>query len=130
MLTQLLKAGLLLKAGIWLKPRAKGLILTISAVVFCWIIHSEYLAYVEHSGEKGYLAISYAIKWIVTLSFIAAYFFSSRKDLTKPLTRSEIKSGSTKNQAKSTTTNPDDGFDFLRSKKELETKADKTIKKG
>ena len=63
MLNQVLKLGLFVTLGIWLRHRAKGLFALVGMLAVTWILHSEYLGYVSRSGDDTYLALSYAIKW-------------------------------------------------------------------
>ena len=125
MLGQLIRAGIVFKVFIWLKPRLKALLVTIGIIAVSWLIHSEYLSYAQHSGNTGLLGISFILKWVVTISSVLGYLFYQLK-------RANIE-GISKNSfeecSKAQSESPEnDGFDFLRSKDKLESRADKIIR--
>ena len=123
MLNQVLKLGLFVTLGIWLRHRARGLLVLIGVLAITWILHGEYLEYISRSGDDTYLALSYVIKWGV---FIVAagwyYLLVERKIRARP----ELERNTISNPERSA--DRDDGFDFLRHKKTLESEADKALK--
>ena len=123
MLNQVLKLGLFVTLGIWLRHRARGLLILILVLTITWILHSEYLEYISRSGDAAYLAISYVIKWGV---FVVAagwyYLLVERKIRARP----ELERNTITNPEQSA--DRDDGSDFLRHKKTLESEADKALK--
>jgi hypothetical protein len=69
MINQLLKLGALITTGRFLKPRIKGLICVLTVWLLLWFLHSEYVSYVELSGDTGYVLY-------VTMAKIAIYALS------------------------------------------------------
>lgn len=132
MLNQLLKFTLFTTVWLWLKPRWRGLLALAVFVLMVNILHSEYLDYVELSGEKQHLVWSFAIKWALIILGLAVYALATSL-MGKPAATSKKKAGKKVPDSKAATgddgTKPagDDGFDFLRKKKVLETRADKLI---
>ena len=126
--TKLLKAGLLIKSCIWLRPRIKVVIFFSVAILSVWMAHAEYLDYVSLSGESGYLARSYALKWMITLVMLMGYYYCSKKCQEQPIKLIRGKSSPVDNNKKREKTG-NDGFDILRNKDVLESKADKIINK-
>lgn len=125
MLNQLLKFTLVSSLLIWLKPRWKGLLALCAAVILVHVIHGEYLGYVELSGERSLLLWSYVIKWTALLLAVGTYlfflFFGARK-------RGAVSQHSRPAGVKAASAQPkpgsDDGFDFLRDKKSLQSRSE------
>ena len=67
MMNALLKLAASLSIIIWLKTRYKVLLFSISAILICWVAHSEYIEYLQHSGSKDGLAQSYLFKGAFTI---------------------------------------------------------------
>ena len=122
MLNQVLKLGLFVTLGIWLRHRAKGLFALVSVLAVTWILHSEYLEYISRSGDGTYLALSYVIKWGVFVVTAGWYYLLVEK---KIRARPELERNTIANPERSA--DQDDGFDFLRHKKTLESEADKAL---
>jgi len=124
-LNQLLKFTLASSLLIWLKPRWKGLLALGVAVVLVQVLHREYLGYVELSGDKSLLVWSYVIKWVALAGAVIAYLFlilfGSRKGPGES-TQARAAQGSRGNPARA-----DDGFDFLREKTHLQSRAEMII---
>jgi hypothetical protein len=121
MLNQLIKAGVFLRLFIWLKPRLKSLLITIAIVAITWLMHGEFLSYAQHSGNAGFLGVSFIIKWIITIMTVFGYLIYQ----TKQVKREEFSIESKNKQHDTRSGN--DGFDFLRKKEKLESRADKII---
>ena len=123
MINQLLKLGIFITLGVWLKHRGKGLFLLVMALFVTWLGHNEYLSYITQSENTRFLALSYGIKWgIFVLSIGLYYFFVERRLNSGPDTeRNTIEHPQTNEQQ-------GDGFDFLRRKKTLESESEKAIK--
>ncbi len=124
MLNQLLKITLWASLWLWLKPRWRGLLALVSFVVVVHIAHSEYLGFVELSGERAFLAWSYVVKWVALIFAVLLYLGFSL--------RSPAQSGTAQVRTKGRlsgdkNTGEDDGFDFLRGKAELRSEADLVI---
>lgn len=122
MFNQLFKLGLFVTLGLWLKGRVKGLLLLLAAWFITWLVHSEYLAYVEHSGNAGFLEWSYVIKWSFYIITFLIYFSLVEWRMSRQLEApADVLSESTINSSKN------DGFDFLRKKSSLQSEADKAL---
>jgi len=129
MFNQLLKITLVTTVWFWLKPRWRGLLLLGVFVVLVNILHSEYLDYVQISGDQVFLVWSYVVKWAaLALSFLVYFLFGAIGVKVKPpvVSKEEPKA---LNPADSTQ-NKNDGFDFLRNKKHLKSRADKIIERA
>ena len=125
MLNQLLKFTLFSSILLWLKPRWRGLLVLIVLVVLVHVLHSEYLGYVELSGDRSLLIWSYVFKWTVLFLGVFSYLFLSLSGLQSKPPRalgSQAKQGSVPKL-----TAVDDGFDFLRHKQRLQNRAEKII---
>ena len=123
MINQLLKLGVFITLGVWLKHRGKGLFFLILVLFVTWLGHNEYLAYTNQSDDTRYLALSYGIKWGIFVLSIGLYYFlvERRLDSGPQKERNTIEHPQA-NQQKG------DGFDFLRRKKTLESESDKALK--
>jgi len=125
MLNQLLKFTLVSSLLLWLKPRWRGLLVLCGTVVLVHVLHGEYLGYVELSGDRSLLVWSYVIKWAALVLAAITYLLfvlsgSGRRSPASP--RSVVD-----REASSQSANADDGFDFLRNKKALRSRADLVI---
>ena len=126
MLNQLLKFTLVSSLLLWLKPRWRGLLALTSVVLLVHVFHAEYLGYVELSGNDRFLLASYAVKWVALLAAVLTYYVLAIRGLSRP--RDATPKEPEPHQAlPAQVPAGDDGFDFLRGKKELEGEADKVI---
>ncbi len=123
MFNQLLKIGLFVTMGLWLKHRLRGLALLALLLVMSWVLHSEYLAYVERSGNTTYLEWSFIIKWALIFTGLACYYLLVEYRLGK-----NTNSNNTNATADDISPSMEDGFDFLRQKKSLDSEADRVLK--
>jgi hypothetical protein len=109
----------------WLKPRWIRLAFLVISLVLISYSHSEYIRYVEITADPTSLAFSYQLKYalivIVLVSFLISLKFMPSKNISK--------SDSKKLTSRKKSVNMDDGFDFLRDKKELDSRSDKILKK-
>lgn len=134
MLNQLLRFTLVSSALLWLRPRWRGLLALTGSVLLIHIMHGEYLGYVELSGNGDYLVWSYVIKWVALITSVTLYVTFAIVGL-KPQHRkgspgATVAPAAGKLMSLDAPAVPsDDGFDFLRNKKRLESKADKVIAK-
>ncbi len=126
MLNQLLKFTLVSSLLLWLKPRWKGLLALTVSVALVHIIHGEYLGYVELSDDRAFLVWSYVLKWIALLAALAIYLLLSLSGSRKaaPSARKSRAGAAPGEEASGPV---DDGFDFLRDKKQLKNRADMVI---
>ena len=113
------------KLFFWAEPNAKTFIKYLSALaVFILLIiyiHSEFLSWVNLSGDKSFLTYSYVIKNIL-IALAVLFFFLKTK-------RINANSNSSKNKIPNedniyTKEKKEDYFDKFREKKELRSKTD------
>ena len=119
-----LKIGALIVAGRFLKPRLKGLLLLVVFWLVVNFLHGEYISYVELSGDTGFLISAALIKIGLYLLAFAVYVFTVERKILKRTVK-EIES----KQIQERPAGEDDGFDFLRRKKTLQSPADQLLKK-
>ena len=117
-----LKIGAWIVTGRFLKPRIKGLLILAAFWFLVSFLHGEYRDYVELSGNTDYLITAALTKiGLYILGFVIYVLTVERKILNR--TQAEI-------EKKVMVENPqhrDDGFDFIRQKKKLQTPADKLL---
>ena len=119
-----LKVGAFLMAGRFLKPRIKGLFFLVLFWLLVSFLHGEYRDYVELSGNTSYLiTITLTKIGLYILGFVAYVLGVERRLLIKVQAEIEQKHQLENPQQK------DDGFDFIRAKKKLQTPADKLLQK-
>lgn len=119
-----LKIGAFIMAGRFLKPRFKGLLVLIVFWFLVSFLHGEYVSYVELSGDTAFIIRAALIKiGLYVLGFALYIFTVERKILNR--TQHEIEA---KHQLEHTDTQ-DDGFDFIRQKKKLQSPADQLLHK-
>ena len=109
----------------WLKPRWVRLAFLVISLVLISYSHSEYIRYVEITADPTSLAFSYQLKYALTLIVLVSFLISLRFMPSKNTSKSE----SQKLTSRKESVNMDDGFDFLRDKKELDSRSDKILKK-
>ena len=126
MFNQLLKITLFTSAWLWLKPRWRGLLAIIVFVLLVNILHREYLDYVSISEDKAMLIWSFVVKWGLIIIGVLLYFFSATLG-GKPAQAKTVKPKAGAEAARQTGNDGDDGFNFLREKKTLHSKADKLL---
>ncbi|NND69273.1 MAG: hypothetical protein HKN19_16905 [Halioglobus sp.] len=127
MLNQLLKFTLVSSLLLWLKPRWQGLLALTVAVLLVHILHGEYLGYVELSGNDQFLLVSFAIKWLALIVTVLTYYLLAIRRLSVQRSRVPEPEPQRAGPTEGKEFAGDDGFDFLRDKKELEGEADKLI---
>jgi len=123
MLNQLLKFTLISSLFLWLKPRWRGLLALSALVILVHVLHGEYLGYVALSDDRSMLVWSYVFKWTVLTLGVLSYIFLA---LFGSKARTSYARGARKNinAPTETTVSVDDGFDFLRQKKQLQSRAE------
>jgi hypothetical protein len=117
----------LITTGRFLKPRLKGLICVLSVWLLLWFLHSEYVSYVELSGDTGYVLYVTVAKIAIYALSIGIYVLLVEKKLWPKPVRMPPPTPATPRAADKTTPRApqmnagqgDDGFDFLRTKKKL-----------
>jgi hypothetical protein len=133
MITQLLKVGALIATGRFLKPRLKGLLWVLAVWLLLWFVHSEYVQYVELSGDTSFVLMAALMKTGFYALSIALYvLLVERKLWPKPVKMPPPHAPAPPTAATFTAAprrNGDDGFDFLRNKPRLRDKAEDLLKK-
>ena len=124
----------------WLRKTSDIWLIPLCVLCVIWVIHSEFLsflsaAYPASETEKyELLVVSYLLKWSVTFVVIVWVLFrSKRRVCSKKIAPSFGKQSRKKTYsiAKNDQSSPepkDDGFNFLREKKRLESGSDKILK--
>ena len=119
-----LKIGALIATARFLKPRLKGLLVLIAFWLVVRFLHSEYLSYVELSGNTQYLVVAALGKiTLYVLAFLVYVLIVERKILQR--TQQDIDVRTLQERA----AGEDDGFDFIRNKKSLSNPADNLLDK-
>jgi len=123
MFTQLLKVGALIAIGRFFKPRFKGLLWIAAIWLLLWFVHSEYVSYVQLSGDTRFVMHATLIKTgLYGLSIAVYVLLVEHKLWPKPV---KIPSPPTKTPAQPVVrvhiNEEDDGFNFLRNKPKLKT---------
>ena len=109
----------------WLKPRWKVLVATVFTVLTVNYLHAEYLSYVEVSENTTYLVTSYLLKFSLNAVVLLGGIIRLRSKSPSQEKVGDIQGLQGSNLAPS----PDDGFDFLRGKKTLDSRSEKILKK-
>jgi len=128
MLNQLLRFTLVSSVLLWLRPRWRGLLVLAAFVVMVHLLHGEYLRYVELSQNQSFLVWSYGIKWLALVIGVSVYMLFA---FPSSGNRNRMKMGAAQEPSdrQPDATVADDGFDFLRRKKSLESRAEKVLSK-
>ena len=136
MINQLLKLGALLATGRFLKTRMKGVLGVLLVWVLLWFVHSEFVDYVELSGDTRYVLYASLTKLLLYALTITVYVWKvERKLWPKTGTTSVLLPAGKKPAAQANTPRPvrlaenDDGFDFLRDKRKLKDSSDQLLGK-
>ena len=62
----------------WIKPKLFSLVILIFSVFLFIYLHSEYISWVELSGDKTFLTLSYIIKNVFILVAVIVFFLLNR----------------------------------------------------
>jgi len=119
-----LKIGAVIVTGRFLQPRFKGLLALIAFWFIVRFLHAEYLSYVSLSGDTQHLILASLIKIALYLLAFLVYVLSVERRILKR-SASEIEA----RQLQAREAGTDDGFDFLRQKKKLDSPTDQLLKK-
>jgi hypothetical protein len=129
MINQLLKLGLFIATGRFLKPRVKGLLWVAAVWILLWFVHSEYVEYVQLSGDTSLVLKAALVKTGLYALSIALYvLLVERKLWPRPVAvppPQKLSPQKTHTDAPATRQprDGDDGFDFLRDKRKLRNPA-------
>ena len=125
----------------WVKPRWKRLFFAAISFAMISYSHSEYMAYVEASGDAEYLVMSYQVKFTLNLLTLVLLIVSLRAKYSKKEKIQEVpktnhkpvenkqKQAEPKVHDDKVDSDFDDGFDFLREKTVLHGRSDKILGK-
>lgn len=143
MINQMLRLGVLIATGRFLKQRWKGLLLVLAVWLVLWFLHSEYVSYVELSGDRRWVMHASLLKLALYAGSVGLYVLLVERRLwPKPLkmpppaaapqagihhAANTPHNATTPAQASSPPGN--DGFDFLRHKRKLKGSTDKLLGK-
>ena len=145
MLNQLLKFTLVSGFLLWLRRRWKWLAGCGGVIAAAMYLHGEFLDYVdalppgsEEAAFAGeYIAVAFAIKNVVIFASLLTYFLvemraSKRRRKDRPVLGSnriaEPDPSLERSSVGKNDYREDDGFDFLRHGRKLDSRADKVIK--
>jgi hypothetical protein len=119
MLNQLLKFGMLIATGRFLKQRWRGVLAVFAVWLALWIVHGEFVQYVELSGDTQYVLHASLIKLALYALSIAIYVWRVERPLW-PKTAAPVATMPVVTHTPASKpvalTQGDDGFDFLRDK--------------
>lgn len=116
MFYQALKAGAAIQAWRWLRPRLLGIVVLIASIAAILIAHSEYLNYVDRTGNADNVGMSYLFKWVGLLLVVLVYGIYNWFSIKRALHRRAV--------ALEQDDRMEDGFDFLRQKRKLDSRND------
>ena len=127
MLNGLLKSGLLLFLGMWIRPRFKGLVSLSAAVLLIWILHNEFIAYLTLQEDFSSARMSYLFKWSSIAALALVYYLAIERRIATKLASAQKAENIREHKSDTKNSEADDGFDFLRTKKTLKSKSDKIL---
>ncbi|HEY0962291.1 MAG TPA: hypothetical protein VGE69_08035 [Pseudomonadales bacterium] len=121
MINQLLKLGALIATGRFFKQRWRGVLAVFAVWLALWVLHGEFIQYVELSGNTRYVLHASIAKLVAYALSIAVYVWRVERPLwpkTAPAPAAPPTVQHNKQIAAQPATLPqgDDGFDFLRNK--------------
>lgn len=125
MINQLLKLGALIATGRFFKQRWRGVLAVFAVWLALWIVHGEFVQYVELSGDTRYVLHASIAKLVVYALSIAVYVWRVERPLwpktpapaAPPASPNKLAATKTPSSQPATLAQGDDGFDFLRRKK-------------
>src|SRR5690554_1773796 len=81
MINQMLKLGALIATGRFLKQRIRGLLGILLVWVILWFVHSEFVSYVELSGDTRYVLHASIVKLLLYALSIGIYVWRVERPL-------------------------------------------------
>ena len=127
MLNFLFKSGFLVFISIWIRPRIKGLLFTLFIIIVTWLIHREYIAYLQLIGNFTSAGLSYFVKWtVIILTTLSYYYFVETKN-NKDAPRHSVGLDIDIAKKNAIAQKKEDGFDFIRAKKDLKTSSQRIL---
>ncbi|MEY4640234.1 MAG: hypothetical protein RLZZ227_228 [Pseudomonadota bacterium] len=129
MLNQLMKFGMLIATGRFLKQRWRGVLAVLGVWLVLWVVHGEFIRYVELSGNTRYVLQASLLKLALYAFSIGVYAWRVERPLwpKAPAAVTALSpAASAPRQLPAPTrqaapqSESDDGFDFLRYDKQDE----------
>ena len=117
MINQLLKLGVLIQIGRFFRQRWRGVLAVFAVWLVLWIVHGEFIRYVELSGDTRYVLHASLLKLALYGLSIAVYVWRIERPLwpkTPPPGPATPQLQKPVSSQPATLTSGDDGFDFLR----------------
>lgn len=118
MLNQFLKFGMLIATGRFLKQRWRGVLAVLTVWIVLWVVHGEFVQYVELSGDRQYVLHASIIKLAIYALSIAIYVWRVERPLWPKTPAPALTATDTPQTKPVVPLSGDDGFDFLRHRKE------------
>lgn len=120
MINQLLKLGALIATGRFFRQRWRGVLAVIAVWIALWIVHGEYVRYVELSGDTRFVLHASILKLGVYALSILVYVWRVERPLWPKTVPAPAAPANALTRTAPTKPEPlvngDDGFDFLRHK--------------
>ena len=136
MLNLLFKSGLIFFISILLKPRLKGICCVFFSILGIWLIQGEYLDYLSLINDFTYAGWTYLAKWsAISFTIVLYYYFVEIPIRNSATGNGKVfigsKSGGSEEETKISKSRDEknDGFDFVREKKELKSRSQRIIEK-
>ena len=129
MIMQFLKAGMLIATGRFLKPRLKGLLWVAAIWLVLHFVHAEFVSYVALSNDTRFVLHAALLKLVLYALTIGVYVLTVERPLwpkSTPLAKVMTPVATTNLVS---LPKGDDGFDFLREKDKLRTRAEQLLDK-
>ncbi|HIF74225.1 MAG TPA: hypothetical protein EYG31_13700 [Porticoccaceae bacterium] len=134
MLNFFFKSGLILFISLWLKPRLKGIVYAICVIAGIWLIQGEYLDYLSLINDFTYAGWTYLAKWMAIVITVVLYYYfvevpikNAAASNDKGFSASGLDIGEEKRTIDQSMAEKDDGFNFLRKKKQLKNRSQKIL---
>ena len=124
MLNNILKFSALIVTGRFLKPRFRGLLVLIIFWLVVRLLHAEYISYVQLSADTSFLWQASLIKIVLYLLGFCVYFLLVERRI---LLNSKLEQQAKRQQLQ--LAGEDDGFNFLREKKNLSSQSERLLGK-
>lgn len=122
MLKSLFRLSVIFVTGAFLKPRIKGLLILIAFWALLWFLQSEYLNYVDYSGDANYVLQASIIKVGLILFSLSMYVLLIERRIYRNKANKEPEEFTDKRIQ-------GDGFDAIRRKKKLRGHSEQLLNK-
>jgi len=136
MLNFFFKSGLIFFISIWLKPRLKGIVCATCVIAGIWLIQGEYLDYLSLINDFTYAGWTYLAKWMAILFTVMLYYYFVEVPIKnavasndKGFSASKSGIGEEETTILKSMEKKNDGFYFVREKKELKSRSQRILEK-